>query len=84
LSCAAFLAGCYGAEWREEKEAVPRAEQNVKVSEAAYAAGQIDLLALLDAQRILLMRQLERERALAEHAARKAELERAVGGRGEE
>lgn len=30
--------------------------------------------------RMLLMRQFERERALADHATRRAELERAIGG----
>jgi outer membrane protein TolC len=66
-----------------ERHAILAAE-NVKVSEAAYAAGQVDFLALIDAQRMLVMRQLERERARAEHAARRAELERALGGESEE
>jgi outer membrane protein TolC len=62
------------------KEAVPRAAENVQVSEAAYTAGKLDFLSLIDSERMLLMRQLEMERAIAEHASRKAELERAVGG----
>lgn len=66
-----------------DREAVPRAEQNVKASEAAYAAGQIDFLTLIDSQRMLLMKRVERERALADYTVRKAELERAVGGGGE-
>jgi outer membrane protein TolC len=62
------------------EDAVPRARQNVAASEAAYMAGQIDFVSLLDAQRMLLAEELAAERALAEHAARRAELARAVGG----
>jgi len=63
-----------------DHETVPRAEQNVKASEAAYVAGQIDFLALIDSQRMLLMKRIERERALADYTMRTAELERTVGG----
>jgi outer membrane protein TolC len=62
------------------KEAVPRATENVTVSEAGYAAGKLDFLSLIDSMRMLLMRQIEMERAVAEYASRKAEMERAVGG----
>ena len=55
----------------------------MKASEAAYVAGKIDFLALIDSQRMLLMKLLERERAAAEYAVRRAELERAAGGGGE-
>ncbi len=65
-------------------EAVPRAEQNLRVSEAAYVSGKIDFLALLDSLRVYLERQLDRERARAGQAVRAAELERAFGGRNKE
>jgi outer membrane protein TolC len=62
------------------EESVPRAEQNLGVAEAAYTAGKLGFLELLDSQRMLLMKQIERERALAEHTTSQAELEKAVGG----
>lgn len=61
-------------------EAVPKASQNVQVSEVNYAAGNVSLIDLLDAQRSLLMRQLELARAEAELVTAGAALERAVGG----
>jgi outer membrane protein TolC len=61
------------------EEAVPRAEQNLGVAETGYTAGKLTFLELLDSQRMLLMKQLERERALVEHTTRRAELEKAVG-----
>ncbi|MCO5170673.1 MAG: TolC family protein [Planctomycetes bacterium] len=62
------------------EEAVPRARQNVAVSEAAYVAGRIDFLALIDAQRMQLDQELALERVRAERAAAEAELRRSVGG----
>ena len=64
-------------------DVVPKAEQHLKVSEAAYVSGKLDFLALLDSERMLLSRQLERERALADQAMAEAELERVLGGPGE-
>lgn len=61
-------------------EALPKARQNVKASEIAYTSGEIDFLALVDAQRMLLMKELETERARAEWVMRRAELDRAIGG----
>lgn len=61
-------------------DALPKARQNVKASEAAYTSGKIDFLALVDAQRMLLMKELDTEMARAEWVTRRAELERAVGG----
>ena len=61
-------------------DAVPKAAQNVSVSEASYTAGRIGLIDLLDAQRALLMRQLELSAADAEVAVAGAALLRAVGG----
>ena len=62
------------------KAALPKARQNVKASEAAYASGAIDFLTLVDTQRMLLMKEIETERARAEWLVRRAELERATGG----
>lgn len=60
--------------------ALPKARQSVQASEVAYTSGAIDFLALVDAQRMLLMKELETERARAEWVIRRAELDRAVGG----
>lgn len=61
------------------EDTLPRAQQNVQVSEAAYMSGQLGFLELVDAQRVLLMQQLELERARAEQVVAGAELQRAVG-----
>jgi cobalt-zinc-cadmium efflux system outer membrane protein len=63
------------------KDAVPRAEEAIKSAEASYVAKEIDFLALVDTQRQLLAKQVERERALADYTIARAELERAVGTR---
>lgn len=60
-------------------DALPRAEQNVQVTEAAYSSGQVDFLDLIDAQRMRLMQQLELERTRAEQTKAEAELRRAAG-----
>lgn len=59
--------------------AVPRARQHVEVAEAAYVAGQLDLLGLIDAQRGLLAQELELARAAAEQVVAGAALDRAIG-----
>jgi outer membrane protein TolC len=64
-------------------ESVPRAEQTVRAAEAAYTAGSIDFLDLLEAQRRYLGEQIGRERALAEHEVRRAELSLALGETGD-
>jgi outer membrane protein TolC len=72
------------ARWRRlSEEAVPRAEESLRASEAAYMAGKLDFLALLDAERMLLDRRLDAERALADAVMKRAELERAIGKGGE-
>lgn len=58
---------------------LPRARQNVEVSQAAYVSGQLDFLALVDAQRMSLMKELELERARAERTSAQAELLQAIG-----
>jgi outer membrane protein TolC len=58
---------------------VPKAEELVGASEAAYTAGVIDFLSLIDAQRTLLQYQLQRERAYADRWQRLAGLEMLIG-----
>ena len=65
---------------RLKAEVVPRVRKNLEASEAAYAAGQVDFLSLIDTQRTLLSALLEEERSRSEYTTRRAELERAVGG----
>ena len=61
------------------KVLVPKAEELLGVSEAAYAAGTIDFLSLIDAERTLLRFRLQRERAWANRQQKTAELEMLVG-----
>jgi outer membrane protein TolC len=58
---------------------VPKAQQLIRVSEAAYLAGTVDFLDLIDAQQMLLDFRLEHERASASHQQRLAELEMLAG-----
>jgi len=58
---------------------VPKAKQLIGVSEAAYMAGTVDFLSLIDAQQTLLEFRLERERAWASHQQKLAELEMLAG-----
>lgn len=62
-----------------ETTAAPRARQAVEASAAAYAAGELDLLGLLDAQRLALRIARDLERARAEEALAAIELARATG-----
>ena len=62
-----------------ETTAVPRARQAVEASAAAYASGELDLLGLLDAQRLALRIARDLERARAEEALAAIELDRATG-----
>jgi cobalt-zinc-cadmium efflux system outer membrane protein len=59
---------------------VPKAEELVGASEAAYSAGTIDFLSLIDAEQTLLRFRLQHERALTNRNQRLAELETLVGG----
>jgi cobalt-zinc-cadmium efflux system outer membrane protein len=62
-----------------ESTAAPRARQAVEASAAAYASGELDLLGLLDAQRLALRIARDLERARAEEALAAIELSRASG-----
>lgn len=58
---------------------IPQAEQALRVTEAAYAAGSVDLMAFLDAVRAIEEAHLEHIAAQAEFATTWADIERAVG-----
>jgi cobalt-zinc-cadmium efflux system outer membrane protein len=58
---------------------VPRAQELIGASEAAYMAGTIDFLNLISAQQALLQFRLERERSWADQQQRLAELEMLAG-----
>jgi outer membrane protein TolC len=58
---------------------VPKAEQALNASYAAYQAGETDFLNLLDAQRQLLDFQLMFERSRTDLAMRGAEIEMITG-----
>jgi cobalt-zinc-cadmium efflux system outer membrane protein len=58
---------------------IPKGKESLKATEAAYRAARLDFLNLIDAQQILLEFQLSYERALANCAQRRAELEMLVG-----
>jgi outer membrane protein TolC len=59
---------------------LPQAEQAIQVTESAYAAGTVDLLALLDTLRGLEQVHLDHIDSQAEIQGAWADLERAVGG----
>jgi len=58
---------------------VSKAQELVQASEAAYRAGTIDFLSLIDAQRMLLGYTLDHERAVTNTQQKLAELEMLVG-----
>jgi cobalt-zinc-cadmium efflux system outer membrane protein len=58
---------------------IPKAKQALEVTQAAFEAGKVDFLNLIDSQRTLLGFELAHERSLATHAQREAELEMLVG-----
>ena len=57
----------------------PKAEQSLNTSYAAYRAGELEFLSVLEAQRQLLSFQLKLERARADLGIRQAELEMLMG-----
>lgn len=58
---------------------MPKGRELLRASEAAYRAGTIDFLSLIDAQRTLLDYHLAYERALADNRQKMAELEMLAG-----
>lgn len=57
-----------------------QAEESLNSAEAAYSAGSMNALDLLDAERILLEVRVSTQRTLADYAIRLAELEATVAG----
>lgn len=62
-----------------QTELVPAAEENLDAARTEYAAGEIDFLSLLAAERSLMQAQLAYQEALSGYHERHADLERAVG-----
>lgn len=60
---------------------LPKAEQNIRLTQQAFTADKAGFLDLIDSQRILLGFQLEHKRATADSAQRLAEIEMLTGGR---
>ena len=58
---------------------IPKANESLQATAAAFRAGQANFVDLVDAERTLLEFQLMYERMLADHAQRAAELEMLVG-----
>lgn len=59
---------------------LPAAEENLEAAEAGYASGEVDFLALITAQKLLMDTELKLEEALASYHQSKADLERAIAG----
>jgi outer membrane protein, heavy metal efflux system len=62
-----------------DQDLLAQAKRSLDATQAAYAAGRGDAVALLDALRSYLQVRIERVRALAELATSQADLERAAG-----
>jgi cobalt-zinc-cadmium efflux system outer membrane protein len=62
-----------------DQELLAQARRSLEITQAAYASGQGDAVALLDALRSYLEIRIERVRALADLASSQADLERAAG-----
>jgi len=58
---------------------IPAAEENLDAAQSGYAAGQVDFLALISAQKLLMDTRLTRYEALASYHQTTADLERAIG-----
>jgi outer membrane protein TolC len=58
---------------------LPKARESLKVTQTGFAAGTSSFTDLIDAQRVLLEFELAHQRALTDHAARRADLEQMVG-----
>jgi outer membrane protein TolC len=58
---------------------IPKAEEQLRSSEAAYRGGSVDFIALLDAQQTLMDYRLAYQRVLADNRQKLAELEMLAG-----
>ena len=62
-----------------ERALVPQAEQALRSAEAAYSAGTVDVLELLDSEEMLLGARLDLARLESDYMQALADMERAVG-----
>lgn len=60
---------------------VPKAEQSLEVTRESFESGRAGFADLIDAERVLLEFQLSTDRALADRAIRRAEIEMLTGNR---
>ena len=58
---------------------IPKAEESLTATEAAFRADTADFLDLIDSQRVLLEFQLSRERALSDRLRAEAQIDRLIG-----
>lgn len=64
---------------QHERALVPQAEQALRSAEAAYSAGTVDVLDLLDSEEMLLDARLELARLESDYMQALADMERAIG-----
>jgi outer membrane protein TolC len=62
-----------------ERTLLPQAQQALRSTEAAYSAGTLGVLDLLDSERVLLEVKLGLERLAHEYMKALAEMERTIG-----
>lgn len=62
-----------------DQQLIPKAQQVVNVTQQAFATGKVDFLELVDAQRVFLELQVNRERALTDCALSISQLETLLG-----
>jgi cobalt-zinc-cadmium efflux system outer membrane protein len=63
-----------------DRRIVPLAQDSVQSAQAEYLTGKLDFLRLIQAQRELIAVRERRVQALADYHARRADLERVIGG----
>ena len=62
-----------------EDRILPAADANLDAARAAYIAGSIDFLRLMEARRQFIEQQIGYQRTLAEYHRSRSDLERAIG-----
>ena len=60
---------------------IPSAKENLEAAKSGYESGKVDFLALITAEKNLMLVELEYEQALTAYHQRSATLERVVGGK---
>lgn len=63
-----------------EKRLIPAAEENLEAARSGYTSAEVDFLALITAQKLLMDTKLKRKEALASYHQSEADLEWAVAG----